>query len=162
MCEFEVSDFPISHAFRLGYAPRRSLPGRQLVVVGDSSFAAVDLLAAPPRHETTMAGRLRLDAALYEPAPPRSPDALGRPRKKGKRLPKLEERLTDPKTRRYSVEASWWPGPEEKALDIATGTAVWYTAGKPVAPPVGGARARSRRGAASGLDGLQIAPSPNR
>jgi hypothetical protein len=113
---------------------RRWLPGRQLVIVGDNSFAAIDLLAAIQRHETTMVTRLRLDAALYKPAPPRSPHAIGRPPKKGERLPKLEERLTDPKTQWRSVEASWWYGHEEKALEIATGTAVWYNSGKPVVP----------------------------
>jgi hypothetical protein len=113
---------------------RRWLPGRQLVVVGDSSFAAIDLLAATRRHKATMVTRLRLDAALYKPAPPRSPHALGRPRKKGERLPKLEGRVTDPKTQWRSVETSWWYGHEEKALEIATGTAVWYNSGKPVVP----------------------------
>jgi len=113
---------------------RRWLPGRKLVVVGDNSFAAIDLLAATERHETTMVTRLRLDAALYKPAPLRSPDAIGRPPKKGERLPKLEERLTDPKTQWRSVEASWWYGYEEEALEIATGTAVWYNSGNPVVP----------------------------
>jgi len=35
--------------------------------------------------------RLRLDAALYEPAPERRPKQTGRPRKKGRRLPTLPQ-----------------------------------------------------------------------
>src|SRR5918998_1419325 len=42
--------------------------------------------------------RLRLDAALYEPAPPRPPGTIGRPRKKGARLPTLFDLLADEST----------------------------------------------------------------
>jgi hypothetical protein len=65
---------------------RRWLPRRALVVVADSSFAAIDLLAAlAPRM--TCVTRLRLDARLFTPAPPRRPGTNGRPRLKGERLP---------------------------------------------------------------------------
>ena len=113
---------------------RRWLPGRKLVVVGDNSFSVIDLLALARRHGVTMVTRLRLDAALYEPAPPRSPHTLGRPRKKGERLPKLEERLVDPHTRWQSARATWWYGHADKEVEIATGTALWYHSGKPVVP----------------------------
>ena len=74
---------------------RRWLPERAIVVVGDSSFAVLELLhsvsqLANPVHLVT---RLRLDAALYEPAPPRKLGQMGRPRLKGKRLPKLSAML---------------------------------------------------------------------
>ena len=58
---------------------RRWLPGRELVLIGDSAFAALELLAALARHGVTCITRLRLDAALYEPAPPRKPGTRGRP-----------------------------------------------------------------------------------
>jgi len=58
---------------------RRWLPGRQLVVVGDSGFAALELLAALSRRGVACITRLRLDAALYDPAPPRLPGTNGRP-----------------------------------------------------------------------------------
>src|ERR1041384_125116 len=45
---------------------RRWLPGREVVLVGDSGFAALDLLAALVRHGLICVTRLRLDAALYE------------------------------------------------------------------------------------------------
>jgi hypothetical protein len=54
---------------------RRWLPGREVVRVGDSSFAALDFLAALAGHGLVCVTRLRLDAALYEPgadAPARS------------------------------------------------------------------------------------------
>jgi len=112
---------------------RRWLPERQLVVVGDSSFAALELLAAV-RPFATMVTRLRLDAALYKPAPPRRIGQLGRPRKKGERLPTLEAVLSDSRTTWQRVEATWWYGKAAKRLEVTTGTAVWYHAGMPVVP----------------------------
>jgi len=76
---------------------KRWVPQRELVVVADSSFAALELLAAV-RREMTVITRLRLDAALYEPAPPRQPRQNGRPRLKGARLPTLEAVFKDAQT----------------------------------------------------------------
>ena len=61
---------------------RRWLPDRELVVVGDRTYATLKLLAAcqgmePPIIFLT---RLRLDAVLHEPPPPRQPGQMGRPR----------------------------------------------------------------------------------
>lgn len=112
---------------------RRWLPNRKLVVVGDSSFAAIELLAAAGAY-TTMVTRLRLDAALYAPAVARQPGQLGRPRKKGERLPKLEAVLADPSTKWKQLKATWWYGRAAKRLEVATGTAVWYHPGMPVVP----------------------------
>jgi hypothetical protein len=66
---------------------RRWLPDQTLVFVGDSTYAALDLLSACQSltHPVTFVTRLRMDAALCEPAPPYAGKA--RPRKKGKRLP---------------------------------------------------------------------------
>ncbi len=52
---------------------KRWLPTRELVIVADSSFAALDLLAAVSKRSLPihMITRLRLDAALSEKAPPR-------------------------------------------------------------------------------------------
>lgn len=42
--------------------------------------------------------RLRLDAALYEPAPPRNPGQMGTPSLKDERLPNLSAVAKDPST----------------------------------------------------------------
>ncbi|MCE2447796.1 MAG: transposase, partial [Candidatus Latescibacteria bacterium] len=73
------------------------LPGRRIVVVADSSFAALAFLDAVASYVTVVT-RLRLDAALYAPAPPRSAHQVGRPRCKGARLPALQHHLDDPDT----------------------------------------------------------------
>lgn len=112
---------------------RRWLPDRELIVVGDNAYAALDWLDAVRRHVIAIT-RLRLDAALYEPAPPRVPGRPGRPRKKGKRLPTLAQVLQDPATCWQHIRVSHWYGRSERELEVATGTAVWYHAGLPVVP----------------------------
>jgi hypothetical protein len=109
---------------------RRWLPHRTVIVVADSSYAALELLAWGARHTVTVITRLRLDAALYEPAPARRPGQPGRQRLKGARVPKLTERLTDAHTPWQTVQLAWYGGPERR-LQLATGTAVWYKSGKP-------------------------------
>src|SRR5205823_2466411 len=66
----------------------RWLPEREIIVTADSSFAALELLDSV-RSEVTVVTRLRLDAALYEPLAARVARQMGRPRKKGRRLPTL-------------------------------------------------------------------------
>jgi DDE superfamily endonuclease len=109
----------------------RWLPGRRVIAVGDSSFSAIELLRDVGRH-LCMISRLRLDAGLYEPAPPRKPGTLGRPRVKGARLPSLPERLADPATSWRRVRVDGWYGRSERRLDIASGTALWHHPGMQV------------------------------
>ena len=77
---------------------KRWLPQLDLVFVGDSSFAALDLLNAV-RDQVTVVSRLRLDAALYRKAKAKKVGQIGRPRKKGKRLPTLQAVIDNTKTR---------------------------------------------------------------
>jgi hypothetical protein len=111
---------------------RRWLPDRMLVVVADSSYAALELLAwcARQARPVTVISRLRLDAALYAPAPARRPGRNGRPRLKGQRLPSLAQRLEDARTRWQACRLCWYGG-QIRRLQLATGTAVWYSSGKP-------------------------------
>ena len=114
---------------------RRWLPNRTLVVVADSSYAVLELLACCATLPTpvSMITRLRLDAALYEPAPERAPGKRGAPRKKGQRQPSLSQRLADPKTEWQRVSLAWY-GRTSRSVELASGTAVWYHAGLPVVP----------------------------
>ena len=113
---------------------RRWMPGRQLVLVTDSGFSALEFLAALVRQEITCVTRLRLDAALYRPAPPRRPGILGRPRTKGERLPTLAEVLADKTTRWQRVTVPGWYGEGDRVVEIRSDTAVWRHAGLPVVP----------------------------
>lgn len=115
---------------------RRWLPGRSLVVVADNSFAVIELLArmASLSEPICMIVRFRLDAALYEPTPERKVGQKGRPRKKGKRLPTLEQVAADPKTVWQRLTVPNWYGQREREVEIVSDTAVWYHPGLPPLP----------------------------
>lgn len=110
---------------------RAWLPERVLVVVADSSYAAIELLAACQTLSTpvTLVTRLRLDAALYDPAPPSS-GRRGRPRLKGGRQPTLAARLSDPATAWQELSLRWYGGTTRR-VRLASGSAVWYHSGLP-------------------------------
>jgi DDE superfamily endonuclease len=78
-------------AWQLLLVLRRWYPEREIVVVADRAYASLKLLDRCRRLKKpiTFITRLRLDSALYEPAPPRKPGQRGRPRLKGERLPNL-------------------------------------------------------------------------
>lgn len=109
---------------------KRWLPEREIVIVADSSFAALELLDAV-RRDVTMITRLRMDAALYEPAPARQPRQTGRPRLKGARSPTLAAVLKDVQTRWSTHTIAQWYGGHAREVEIASATAVWYHTGLP-------------------------------
>jgi hypothetical protein len=111
---------------------RRWLPNRTIVVVADSSYAALDLLrfCQSMSQPVTFITRLRLDAALYEPAPTRLPGQMGRPRLKGQRLPTLKELLDRPDTRWSRTSVAWYNN-DTRVVELNSHTALWYHSGKP-------------------------------
>lgn len=126
----KITDWARQMIFQL----RRWIPHRALVVVADYSYAALVFLHACQTmvNPVTVITRLRLDAALYEPAPPPTGKA-GRPRKKGKRLPTLQAILDDPQTKWQSVKVRWYDG-QTRLMEITSQTAVWYHSGLPPVP----------------------------
>ena len=119
---------------QLALQVRRWLQGRDLVLVGDSGFSALLFLDAMRRGGVATITRLRLDAALYDPAPPRLPGTVGRPRKKGARLPTLSQVLDDESTSWQALVVPGWYGAGERVIEITSATAVWRHAGLPVVP----------------------------
>ena len=114
---------------------RRWLPHRSLVLVGDSGYAVLDLLrlCQSLRQPVTFITRLRLDAGLYAPAPPRVPGQNGRLRGKGPRLPTLKEQLGFPAVSWNTVPVAWYDG-TVRVVELASQSAVWYHSGKPRVP----------------------------
>ena len=124
-----------ARAWQLIRIMSRWLPGREQVFVADSSFAALELLAqVQTLPKASLITRLRLDAALYDPAPPRQPGQKGRPRLKGKRRPTLEEGLADDATEWTRLKVAQWYSEGPREIDITTNIAVWYHAGKTPVP----------------------------
>lgn len=118
----------LERAIKMLHLLAKWLPDRPLVVVADSSFAALAFLDAVRGH-VTMITRLRIDAALYEPAPYRPAGTNGRPRKKGVRLPTLEQRVHDPKTTWQKINVERWYNQSNRIVELCSHTAVWYHTG---------------------------------
>ena len=100
------------------------LPGRQLNVVGDAAYATEAWRRLPAR--VTVTSRLRSNAALYAPAPPRTGNR-GRPRKWGARLPRLAQIATDPATE--WVEQAVRRYGKTEALKLAVIDCLWEPLG---------------------------------
>jgi hypothetical protein len=118
-------------AWQLLLQVRRWYPQREIVAVADRAYASLKLLERCRKlsNPIIFITRLRLDAALYEPAPPRRPGQLGRPRLKGERLPNLSVVAQDPKTVWKPTTIANWYGSGERMVEIASKTAVWYSTG---------------------------------
>ena len=111
-----------------------------MVLVTDSSFGVIEYLAALCRYNVTCITCLRLDAALYTPAPPRSPrrqgaatqdrDAFG---KSVRGVERHQNGLAAPHNPVGMAKG-------ERRIELAS--AVWRHSGRPVVPIRLGAGAR--------------------
>ena len=107
-------------------------------MVGDSSYMAMQLLhrCIGFKNPVTLVTRLRLDAALYEPAPKRLPGQIGqtgqmgRPRKAGKRLPALHKIGNDKETVWSTVVVPCWYGQKNREVEIVSAACLWYPHGQ--------------------------------
>jgi hypothetical protein len=115
---------------------RRWYPEREIVAVADGGYAALKLLdrCRSLSEPITFITRLRLDAALYKPAPPRHCGQIGRPRLKGDRLPNLSVLAEDPTTDWAPITLNNWYGNSKRTIEIVSGTALWYSTGLPAVP----------------------------
>ena len=108
----------------------RWLPNRALIIVADSSYAVIELLGTVSPYVSFIT-RLRLDAALYDPAPGKEPGKRGPKRLKGARQPTLIQRLTEQSLCWQSLVIAQWYNQKDKKVLVATGTALWYHSGMP-------------------------------
>jgi hypothetical protein len=118
-------------AWQLLLVLRRWYPQRDIVAVADGAYASLKLLDRCRSLSRPIAfiSRLRLDAALYEPAPARHPGQIGRPRLKGERLPNLSVVAEAANTVWKLTTITNWYGERERMVEIASQTAVWYSTG---------------------------------
>lgn len=123
-------------AWQLLLLVRRWYPEREIVAVADGGYASLKLLDRCRRlsNPITFITRLRLDAALYEPAQPRCLGQMGRTRLKGERLPNLSAVAEYPATVWTSITVASWYGGKERTVEMASATAVWYSTGLPPVP----------------------------
>jgi hypothetical protein len=106
----------------------RWLPDRELILVTDGGFAAVELARACQRHRVAMICRLRFDAALYHPPGPQPPGKRGPKPKKGPRQRRLTEWASRSDTPWDQVEVPWYGG-RCKRIQVLSRTGLWHRRG---------------------------------
>jgi hypothetical protein len=123
-------------ARQMGIQMRSWLPDRKIILVADRSYAALELLNSLLTlvNPVYMVTQLRLDAALYEPAPQHERNPVGRPRKKGARLPRLRDVIENKQTVWQKITVDNWYGRGPTPVEITSDTAVWYHSGMPAVP----------------------------
>ena len=108
-------------------------PQRKFVFLGDGGYASHELAMFCYRHgrHATLVSRYHADANLYAPPPKPTKKRTGRPRTKGRKLPKPEQLVA----RRKLIPAtvSWYGGSERK-VKLTGDTGWWYKAGKGLVP----------------------------
>ncbi|HYQ92441.1 MAG TPA: transposase [Candidatus Competibacteraceae bacterium] len=106
---------------------------RPWVLLGDGSFACLQLGWTCVQHHVVLISRLRLDAQLYAfPTLPVRPRRGPKPRK-GPRLPALQARVAQAQRSGEEVEIDWYGG-EKRRVRWLSDVALWYRRGQPPLP----------------------------
>jgi hypothetical protein len=142
---------------------RRWFPTVPIKLIGDGAYSGLTLGLTCAKYYVTLIAPLRQDACLCAPAPVRQPGQNGRPRIKGKRLPKLSQVLADPTTVWQRSTFTWYDG-SSQVIEWCSGTALWYRAGQPPLPirwvitrdPAGSRPVRTYFSTDQGQTGLDI------
>jgi hypothetical protein len=118
---------PPQLACRLVALLLRWFPGRRFVLVGDGGYGTHEVarFCAARSDRLTLVSKLHPDANLYEPPPPYA--GKGRPRIKGKALPKPSVAVAGVRLRRSVVR---WYGGGTRRVALATGSGHWYKSGR--------------------------------
>lgn len=99
-------------------------PDRSFVFAGDSAYGCKEVVKHLPANVECVS-RVRMDAALYEPASPPAKGTQGRPRKKGERLPTPKMIAEDPKSPWTKIRAFLYG--KHVTTTIKVRQALWYT-----------------------------------
>ena len=100
------------------------VPQRRIIVVVDSAYLGRTILEHRPPG-VDICSRLRMDAALWTPAPARRPGQNGRPRRRGERLPTPAAWVA---ARRCWHRLSLSLYGRQVTTQVCTKTALWYKA----------------------------------
>jgi hypothetical protein len=113
---------------------RRWQPDREIMLVGDGSYAAIVLVQRCQRLKkpVKLVSRLRLDARLFDFPSPQPKSKRGPKPKKGDRQPKLSQRLEDPETVWKKLKLILYG--KEHAIEFVTGLSLWHTPGQDPVP----------------------------
>lgn len=99
--------------------------GRPVFLVGDGTYATYELMGSARDYGIGLIARMRLDARLFHFPPPPVKGKRGRKPKTGKRILRMDKRITDKRVKWTSVVFDEWYGQTEKTMLLTTGTAIW-------------------------------------
>jgi hypothetical protein len=107
-------------------------PHRHFIALGDGGYASHEFARFCHFHarHVALVSRFYPDAALYAP-PPVKKNPNGRPREKGKKLPKPWE--TVQRTPPTPATVTWYGGAKRK-IEFVSGTGLWYKSGQGLVP----------------------------
>jgi len=113
---------------------RRWQPDREIMLVGDGSYAAIVLVQRCQRLKkpVKLVSRLRLDARLFDFPEPQPKSKCGPKPKKGDRQTKLSQRLEDPETEWQELKIVLYG--KEHLIEFITGVSLWHTPGQDPVP----------------------------
>lgn len=100
-------------------------PDREIILVGDGEYAAVELVATCQQRRVTQVARLRIDAGLYDMPAPQPASKRGPKPKKGARQLSLRQRLADPHTAWQRARVSWY-GNQVRDVEWVSEVSLWY------------------------------------
>jgi len=103
---------------------RRWLPERELILVVDGGYAAVELARDCQRHRVAWICRLRLDAGLYDPPGPQPLSKRGPKPKKGPRQRRLTEWASGGDTPGETIAVDWYGG-QRRQMQVFSRTGLW-------------------------------------
>ncbi len=108
-------------------------PQRKFVFLGDGGYASHDLamFCYRHRHHATLVSRYHGDANLYAPPPKYIRNRNGRPRTKGRPLPKPQQLVARRKLSPFTVS---WYGGSDRRVELTGDSGLWYKAGKGLVP----------------------------
>jgi len=98
---------------------------RPICLVGDGSFATLQLFQQSKQSQISMIARMKLNSRLYELPSEPCPNKPGPKSPVGERLKKMEELLNDKDTKWQSVTFSNWYGNQNKEMLLTSGIAIW-------------------------------------
>jgi hypothetical protein len=113
---------------------RRWQPDREIMLVGDGSYAAIVLVQRCQRLKkpVKLVSRLRLDARLFDFPKPQPKGKRGPKPKKGERQTRLSQRLEDPKTKWQELKIVLYG--KEHLIEFITDVSLWHTPGQDPVP----------------------------
>lgn len=108
-------------------------PDREILLVGDGGYAAIELVRTCRQLKVKLIARLRWDAKLFDAPGPQPSSKRGPKPKKGARQPTFAERLLDPQSKWRETVLPWY-GNTEKKVKLLSGIALWHRAGADPVP----------------------------